>query len=70
MYDGTKLNVDDFIVMVGKKQSNSIYHIHSVKSSSIDKNLVRNRVLVYVSDLLSLIRRDSTQRLIVASWYN
>lgn len=65
------VNVDDFIVAVGKKQSNSVYHVAKIKSIVPRKEgrVKRYYMRVYKSDLLTAIRRDDDQKLITITWY-
>lgn len=67
------IEVDDFIVAVGKTKSNSVYHIAEVKSkpSPKDKNwLTRFTVKCYKSDLVTALNRDNDQQLIPMQWYS
>lgn len=65
------LQVYDFIVAIGVKQSNSIYHIAEVNKVTPIKNKRASRwhIKVYKSDLLTALNRDTEQALIPMSWY-
>lgn len=65
------VNVDDFVVAVGFKKSNSVYHVFSVKSTNnLNKRLIRYHVKVFKSDLLTMLKRDKeTQKIIPITWY-
>jgi len=69
--DWKEINVDDFLVAIGLKQSNSVYHIAEVKSIVPKKNIRARRfyLRVYKSDLLTALRRDDDQELIPIQWY-
>lgn len=60
---------DDFLVAVGAKQSNSVYHVAEVKHKDCGNGMMRNYVKVFRSDLVSALRRDPSQRLIPLTWY-
>ena len=64
------VSVDDFIVAIGVNKSNSIYHVAEVRKKPYHKKR-KNRfhLKVYVSDLLTLIKRDSIQTLYTMTWY-
>ncbi|AVR47242.1 hypothetical protein C7S20_19400 [Christiangramia fulva] len=66
------IEVDDFIIAVGKIKSNSVYHIAEVKSkqSPKHKKLWRYYVKCYRSDLITALKRDPNQRLISMQWYS
>jgi hypothetical protein len=65
------VNVDDFLVAIGKKQSNSVYHIAEVKSVvNRDGGLKRYHILVFSTDLITAINRDNTQKIIPVYWYS
>lgn len=62
--------VDDFLVTIGVKKSNSVYHIVEVKAKPrIDVRIVRYYVKVYDSDLITALKRDINQQLIPLVWY-
>lgn len=64
------ISVDDFIVTVGVKQSNSVYHIAAVNPKPRpDKRMIRYYLQVYDSDLPTALKRDSNQQLITVTWY-
>jgi hypothetical protein len=62
------LKVDDFIVAVGEKKSNSVYHIAKVNKKRRGRTK-RFYVKVYKSDLITACRRDPEQSLIAMTWY-
>jgi hypothetical protein len=64
-------NVDDFLVAIGKRQSNSVYHIAEVKSVvNREDGLNRYHILVFNTDLVTALRRDSSQKIIPVYWYS
>lgn len=73
----TPICVDDFIVTIGVKQSNSVYHILDVNPKPIVKNkmvtmkgkMIRYYIKVFDSDLITALKRDKTQQLIPIQWY-
>jgi len=66
------IQVDDFIIAVGKTKTNSVYHIAEVKSKQSPKHrkLWRYHVKCYRSDLITALGRDKSQALIPMQWYN
>jgi hypothetical protein len=66
------IEVDDFLVAVGKKQSNSVYHVAKVKSTVPRKEGRVNRfyMMVYKTDLITALQRDEDQQLIIVKWYS
>lgn len=65
------IKVDDFLVAVGKKQTNSVYHIAEVRIvPKPEKRIIRYNVKVFKSDLLNCLKRDDKQRLIPIVWYS
>ena len=61
---------DDFLVTIGKRKSNSVYHISEVKIRP-HKNLVgvlRHDITCYKSNLVVALQRDPSQNLIPAQW--
>lgn len=66
------VKIDDFLVAIGKKQSNSVYHIASIKRvvDRKEKRMKRYHINVYKSDLLTALRRDEDQKLITIQWYS
>jgi len=63
------LKVDDFIITIGKKQSNSVYHIAEVRRvDSREKRRSRYHIKVYMSDLTTALKRESEQRLLPIQW--
>lgn len=66
----TGIKVDDFIVTIGKKQSNTVYHVvESTPKPRVGSKMVRYHLKVLVSDLLIAMRRDKSQNLIPMTWY-
>ena len=62
---------DDFAVAVGKKQTNSVYHIAEVRSvPKPEKRITRYYIKCYKSDLITCLKRDINQQLIPIVWYN
>lgn len=68
--DGVK--ADDFLVAIGKKQSNSVYHVAEVKSIKVrmDGRGRRYYLSVYKTELLMAIKREPHQQLIPIFWYS
>jgi hypothetical protein len=65
-----EVEVDDFIITIGAKQSNSVYHVaHVVKKPRADIRMIRYHLKCYRSDLLTALRRDQTQRIFPMQWY-
>jgi hypothetical protein len=66
------VNVDDFLVAIGKRQSNSVYHIAEVRSvvHKQDKRLKRYYLNVFNTDLITAIKRDSSQKIMPVYWYS
>ena len=64
------IKIDDFLVAVGLKQSNSVYHVAEVRPKPSPKpRMTRYHVKAYKSDLTTAIRRDESQNLIQIKWY-
>jgi hypothetical protein len=62
---------DDFIIAIGRKQSNSVYHVYSVRRKHYaKKRMVRHYMKVFKSDLQTALNRDAQQQLIPMSWYS
>ena len=62
--------VDDFIVAVGIKQSNSVYRVAEVRIKNYPKKrMARYHVKCFKSDLIIALRRDQSQKLIPIKWY-
>lgn len=62
--------VDDFLVTIGIKKSNSVYHIIDVKAKpQSNKKVIRYYVKVFDSDLLTALKRTNEQNLIPLTWY-
>lgn len=67
---GEPINVDDFVITIGVKQSNSVYHVSEVKiKQHADKRITRYNLKVFDSDLMTAIQRDKTQKIIPIVWY-
>ena len=65
------VNVDDFLVAIGKKQSNSVYHVAEVRAvPKPEKKLIRYYVKVFKSNLTMALKMDSDQKLLPIVWYN
>ena len=63
--------VDDFLVAVGKTKSNSVYHVAEVRHvPKPEKRMTRHYVKVFMSDLLTALKRDPEQQLIPITWYS
>lgn len=66
----SKICVDDFLITIGAKKSNSVYHIAEVKAiPRPNPRLTRYYVKVFVSDLMTALNRTETQQLITLTWY-
>lgn len=67
----TGVEIDDFLVAIGKKQSNSVYHIAQVKATP-RKNLrmIRYHLKVFKSDLITALQRDPDQIIMPIYWYS
>lgn len=60
---------DDFLVAVGARQSNSVYHVVSVRAvPHRTLRAVRYHLQVLKSDLLTVIRREKGQEVITMRW--
>lgn len=58
----SKICVDDFLVTIGAKQSNSVYHIAEVKEKPrLGGRMIRYYVKVFDSDLSSALKRSKEQ---------
>lgn len=65
----TDIKPDDFLVAVGGKKSNSVYHIEQSRKVTREP-LNRFYLKCYRSDLVTALRRDKqTQQLIPVFWY-
>ena len=72
MRGGQVIKVDDFIVAVGQKQSNSVYHVAEVRQktpSPKNERMTRFYVKCYKSNLITCLSRDNDQSLIPITWY-
>lgn len=64
-----EINANDFIITIGKNKSNSVYHI--LESRKAERtNGVRFYLKVFRSDLITCLKRESSQKLIPMVWYN
>lgn len=64
------VKVDDFLVAVGKTKSNSVYHVAEVKTAPKGERKVRHHLKVYKSDLITCLKRDSSQNIHPFTWYS
>lgn len=66
----TPICIDDFLVTIGIKQSNSVHHIAEVKSKPrLAGRMTRYYVKVFDSDLPTALKRNKNQQLIPLTWY-
>lgn len=63
------VEVDDFLVTIGKKHSNSVYHVVQVKIKPQGNRMNRFYLKCYRSDLLTALQRDKTQTIYPMYWY-
>lgn len=64
-----EVKVDDFLVAIGKKKSNSVYHIAEIRSIVPQKNgFNRYYITVFKTELATALKRDSSQNIIPISW--
>ena len=63
-----KINTDDFLIAIGKRQSNSVYHVYESKKV-VRKNGIRFNVKVFKSDLITCLQRNKSQNIITLAWY-
>lgn len=63
-----EIKTDDFIVCIGQKQSNSVYHVIE-SNKRIFNNRLRFTVKVFKSDLITCLKRTESQNLIPMIWY-
>ena len=65
------IEVDDFIIAVSKIKTNNVYHVAEVRSvPKPEKKITRYNLKCYRSDLLTCLKRDDTQSLIIMTWYS
>lgn len=68
-----KVKVDDFLISIGLKKTNSVYHVAEVRKSDRGKDKwrwTRYYLKVFDSDLPTALIRDKTQQqLIPITWY-
>lgn len=67
---------DDFLVAIGQKKSNTVYHVYSVKPGKVGRKKGRLRpyvkrfhLKVLKSDLATALQRESNQKLWPIYWY-
>ena len=65
---GNAIKPDDFIVTIGIKQSNSVYHVSEVKIKKRPGRITRYYVKAFRSDLLTMLKRQPEQRIITVTW--
>lgn len=66
----SQICVDDFLVTIGQKKSNSVYHVQEVRPKPrMEGRMIRYYVKVFDSDLVTALKRDNTQQLIPLHWY-
>ena len=64
------IKIDDFLVAIGEKKSNSVYHVADVKTKDSPKpRMKRHHLKVYKSDIITALKRDENQDLIPFYWY-
>lgn len=65
------VKVDDFLIAIGIKQSNSVYHVAECSPKPRDnKRMIRYNMKVLKSDLTIALSRDNDQKLIPFRWYS
>ncbi len=68
-YDDNPIKRDDFLIAIGKKKSNSVYHVYSVvlkpKASKI-----RYHLEVVKCELIDALRREPPQKIQPFYWYS
>lgn len=60
---------DDFVITVGKKQSNTVYHVVESVPKQRSNGIIRYHLRVMVSDLLTATKRSKEQQIITMQWY-
>lgn len=64
------IEVDDFVVAVGRLKSNSVYHVAQVRPVARPaQRAVRYHLQVYRSSLLDCICRGPEQQVITMRWH-
>lgn len=63
-----EIQVDDFLVSIGKTKSNSIYHVAGTTKITRRGRIVRQHMKVVKSDLVTMVRRDNEQKVIPFTW--
>lgn len=69
--DEEPIQEDDFLVAIGQKQSNSIYHV--LESRGVPhktKDMVKYHLKTLKTDLITALMRDKYQQLIPVQWYS
>lgn len=61
---------DDFLVTIGAKQSNSVYHVVESNPKPRAERLIRYHLKVMISDLPTALKRGPFQQLIPMTWYS
>lgn len=65
------IEVDDFIIAVSKIKTNSVYHVAEVRATpKPEKRIIRYNLKCYRSELLTCLKRESHQSLILMKWYS
>lgn len=66
----TAVKSDDFLVTIGQRQSNSVYHVAEARRVEQKNKMIRFYLKVYRSDLVMALHREKqTQQLIPLFWY-
>jgi hypothetical protein len=65
------IKVDDFLITIGKKQSNSVYHVSEITRISHHPNrrTTKYHIKTYKSDLITMLRREPNQSLFTVTWH-
>lgn len=63
------IKADDFVVTIGVRQSNSVYHVAESRVKDRGSRMIRCYLKVYKSDLITALRRGDDQQLITLTWY-
>lgn len=65
----TAIKPDDFLVTIGQKQSNSVYHVTQARPVKRE-HMTRFYLKCYRSDLVTALHREKKeQQLITVFWY-
>lgn len=66
----TEIKPDDFLVTIGQKQSNSVYHCAESRKVEQKNKMNRFYLKCFRSDLVTALHREKqTQQLITVFWY-